>query len=188
MKNIYIDYDSVLNNLCTAWLKWVSLKYGGNPTTEDIIHWDWLEEQYGKDVNDFWKQKEIYADDIVMPREGAIDFINRIKKYKSVVILTSTYPGTETAKNNHIKRHFGKIKIINESNKFIHTGSGILVDDRPQTVADHCIHNNQVGVVFNYKGKQAWSRLNSMNLKGLHAKLKIAKTFEEVEKIIGIKG
>lgn len=191
---IFIDYDSCLNDLNEAWCGYINKKYNANISSKDILHWNWCEDTFGKDSSDFWKDGCNYYFDDIMPREGAIDFINSIRNDYEIVILTSSWPGTESVKNEHIQRHFGLYNVIHDSNKYLYSGEGILIDDRPQTILNHIAYNDEVGIIFDCYGGYGWSKLTEENVDPFELNeldygrykrnLKIANTFSGVEYFI----
>jgi len=177
---LYIDYDSTLNNLGEVWVKWINQKYHTNIRQEDIAHWDWLEEKFGKDANDFWKDKNIYENDIVKPIDGAVKLVSDLSMKFDVSIVTSSYPGTETSKDVHISKYFGKSNIIHEAQKYKVTGDGVLIDDRRSTIVDHCKMNSKIGIIFTNGDRYTWSK----NCCGRHPLMHFAKTYEEIKLLL----
>ena len=175
---LYIDYDSTLNNLDEEWINWANQKYRSRLTTKNIIHWDWMEEEFGKEVNDFWKDSRIYDNDIIKPKSSAISFVDNLLSHFDVSIVTSSWPGTEVSKTKHIRRHFGKINVIHETEKYKVTTDGILIDDRKDTVRNHCLINNLPGIVFTDNDKHSWSIYDGDE----HELMSYAKTYGEITK------
>ena len=161
---IYLDFDSTLNNLAFEWIEYINWKYQTNISTLDIKHWDWIEQSFGKEANNFWKNPDIYSNDTIIPLEGALEFVNKLKQNHNVQIITHSWPGTEKAKDYNIKRFFGDIKIIHESEKHKITKDGILIDDNPHSIVKHCELNYQYGIVFTNNNLNAWSNIE--NIKG----------------------
>ena len=157
---IYCDYDSTLNTLAQAWTDWANRLYHTNITTKDILHWNWMGERFGGSVNDFWKNADIYKNDVVTVLPGSIPFIKTLQSLfgkENVFIVTHSWPGTEVEKDKQIRRKFGFINIIHEADKFRVTNDGILIDDRACTVGYHCQINKMRGIVFNNNNNYGWS-------------------------------
>ncbi|MFA7287343.1 MAG: hypothetical protein WC055_00540 [Melioribacteraceae bacterium] len=154
---IYLDFDSTLNNLAHEWVKYINTRYQANITVQHIKHWDWIEETFGKEANDFWKNPDIYSN--IKPLEGAIDFVTELREQYNVSIITHSWPGTEEAKDDNIKRFFGDINVIHESEKHKVTRDGILIDDNPHTIVKHCESNYQYGIVFTNNNLNSWSSI-----------------------------
>lgn len=157
---IYCDYDGTLNTLDFAWINWINKTYNTNFTLKDVKHWDWIEENFGSSGNDFWKNSIIYDLDIVKPFDKAIFFIKQLQKIygkDNISIITHSYPGTEKAKDSQIAAWFEDINIIHAEDKSSITNNGILIDDRPCSVAKHCKLNNQYGIVFTNNDQYGWA-------------------------------
>jgi 5'(3')-deoxyribonucleotidase len=153
--NIYIDYDSTLNNLCDEWIKWINKKFNTKYTVEDITHWDWFGDRFGVEAYTFLTT-DIFDNDIIKPKENSQLFINILKScYGSdrIFIISDTPNSYQSSKANHIKRHYkiSDSNIIFTKDKHKYTKDGILIDDKLENVIDHCLHNNKMGVVFSYK-------------------------------------
>lgn len=56
---LYLDYDSVLNNLDEAWINWLKLHYNINIDSKDIEHFNYVKETYGKHTSLFWQDPDI---------------------------------------------------------------------------------------------------------------------------------
>ena len=183
---IYIDYDSTLNNLAYAWVEYINKKHKQKLKINDILHWDWMEQEFGKEANDFWKNPNIYKDDIIKPLKGAKEFIDKLQEEHDICIVTSSYPGTENEKNENIKRNFGDVKIIHERVKSNITFDGILIDDKVETILDHCQLNLLPGIVFNNKLKHSWSSpLNVLGqIKPIVNLIKFRETYKDILKTI----
>jgi len=157
---IYCDYDSTLNSMAFSWVQWINLNHNKSITTKDISHWYWVEETFNKSFNDFWKNPTIYSLDIVKPFNEAVLFIKKLQKTygeDNVSIVTHSYPGTEQAKDRQIIKWFDNINVIHKENKSEITKDGILIDDRPCSVAKHCKLNNQIGIVFTNNDQYGWA-------------------------------
>ena len=154
---IYLDFDSTLNNLAFEWVKYINSNYQTNITVQHIKHWDYIEETFGKEANDFWKNPDIYS--IIKPLEGGIEFLNALKEQYNVSIITHSWPGTEEAKDANIKKFFDGINVIHESEKHKVTYNGILIDDNPHTIVRHCKSNYQYGIVFTNNDTYSWSNI-----------------------------
>jgi len=155
---IFIDYDTTLNNFDHCWFKWLLTEHNIKVNHQDVLYWNYITDTYGQDKDDFWKNPDIYRNDIVQPRKGAQDFIKQLQyENKKIAILTSSYPGTEQAKDEHIQRHFGNIEIIHSHDKPTVTKDSILIDDNVLTVRDHCLQNQMPGIVFD-NCCNGWSR------------------------------
>lgn len=183
MKNIFIDFDSTLNNLIEVWVDFTNKVYNTNISSKDILHWDWMSENFpSSDL--FWQDKNIY-NELVKPREGAVNFIKILKQYFNVVILTTTYNGLEEAKESNIRRYFGDVKVIHSNEKYLHTIGSILIDDKPKTVNDHSNINNCLGILYDENFSFGWGKLTKKNLENnISHKLCIARSYDEILKLI----
>lgn len=166
MKKIFVDYDSTLNNLDDAWVKWVNEKYNQNITRSHIEHWDWMEDYFGIEANDFFKDPKIYSDDVIVPISGSQNFMFSLcYEYgaENVFIITASANGTTNSKDNHIVEYyngFGFLRenIIHTHDKHEYTKEGIIIDDAVHQVESHCINNNKLGIVFDRDGLNGWSK------------------------------
>lgn len=183
---IYLDYDSTLNNLVDVWVGWINVAYEGGITTKDIEHWDWIEEKFGGGANDFWKSPKIYQYGIVRPIDGSQEFVKNLQNCHDVSIVTNSWPGTERSKDEHIKRHFGNIKVIHEAQKHKVTHDGILIDDRKETIISHCSKNKTYGILFNKNLEYGWSNFNIAEVVLLGGLVVMKKSYEDILDILGI--
>lgn len=157
---IYLDYDSVLNNLGPAWTRWIQKTFGHKVTLQDMIHFNWLDETF-PGANDFWKTPGIYHSD-VLPLPRAVDFVRaceRLVNPEDVFIITSSPENMEREKDAHIALHFGILadRIIHAHDKAPFTKDGILVDDHPKNCIAHINAHSTPAILFNLNGEYGWA-------------------------------
>ncbi|MDY0198976.1 MAG: hypothetical protein RBR68_14320 [Tenuifilaceae bacterium] len=156
---IYIDLDSVLADIDSAWCNWMKHELRINIKPEDILFWDYPKMLYGNIVSEFWNLETIYKDCIIF--EGAIEFISSLKSIygkENIILISAKYESLIEAKNEWIKRWLGDTLAIHESQKFKFTKDGILIDDRFENVLLHITQNKKPGILFNYNDKYPWVR------------------------------
>lgn len=186
---IWLDFDGVLNNLPYAWVNWVNKNYHANITTKDILHFHWLEEEFGESVCDFWKDPNIYQNGTIQPLNGSKDFVFLLqKKYgiNNVGVITHSWIGTEQVKDEFIQDYFKISNIIHEKDKFRKSGDGILIDDNPKNTAQHCFYNRQFGFIYNRDKEYSWATANSIltELKSITPLIRFKYSYEEILKFL----
>jgi len=158
---IFLDYDSVLNDLGLAWLRWLNPKFGVNITQSDILHFNWLEENF-PGANEFWATPGIYHNH-VKPLPGSHDFVARcihLVGRENVFVLTSSLSNMEHEKDEHIMYHYGLdlSQIIHAHDKAIYTKEGILVDDHPKNCINHINTHCTHAILFDKDSEYGWSK------------------------------
>lgn len=191
MKKVFIDYDSTLVNLAESWCKWIFTNYDKRITTKDILYWTWIENTFGKEADDFFKDYRIYADNVVKPTKNSQKFVDDVismygKSY--VYIITSSYPGTEKAKKDHILRNYNidKYNIINSYQKHEYTKDSVLIDDNINTIKEHCFKNKTIGVVFDKGGNYGWSKLTNImgEIKPIANYIRVRENYNSILKLL----
>lgn len=107
---IAIDVDDVALNLVEAWLKLYNFLYNDNLNPQDIKSFDIASYTKCKKPEDFFK---LYGDelyDVVNPMEGALEGINKIRKFSRVIFVTSNTNGGGEGKFNCLNRHGFEVK------------------------------------------------------------------------------
>ena len=162
MKPIFLDYDSVLNDIAPAWIRWVYARYGKRVTTKDMIHFNWLEENF-PGANEFWSAPGCYSYHIA-PLPGAVNFVRACEMEfgaENVFILTSSPENMAKEKDEHIENYFDipEDRIIHDHlhDKSVYTKHGILVDDYPKNCINHIDAHGTPAILFNLNGEYGWS-------------------------------
>lgn len=186
---ICCDYDSVLVDFTTPWLKWVNRLYHTNVNTWMMKDFDYLEHLLGSHANEFWKTKGFYNH--VRPIPEAPNFLSELQKTygkENVFIVTSSLPVTQPEKHEHIHKHFSIAdeNVIHARVKHPHTKDGILIDDHLKNCINHSLNNNAPSIVFDYKGSYGWSKYSNYKdvetLEKVFPLLNKCRTFESVLK------
>lgn len=186
--DIYIDFDSTLNNLDKVWIDEINSYIGMEYSVLNIETWDWFYKKFTKKLADL-TLRNIYLKS--KPLEGALEFIIKCKEIGNVKILTSTHNNNPTfieKKNEHIRAMFGDVEIIHESNKFIYANkNSILIDDSLDNVHKF-VNSGGRAIAFsnNYThvyNKRIIEHNNCVRLHFYEEIIKHLKTFEkELEK------
>lgn len=162
-EKIYLDLDGTLIDTPSVWCKKVNQKYNTNYLPIDILHYNFFQEQHGKEC-EFWREKTFY--DNVYPYFKAQWFVERLKimcEKKNVIIITwSDSKQIEESKNKIISYYFNipKKQIIHTKTKWEYTYDGILVDDHKEHILDHVTHNGKLGFLFNLNNSFGWNVMN----------------------------
>ena len=101
-----IDVDDVLLRLVKRWLEVHNIKNNDNVQEQDIKSWD-----IGSYTNLKNNPKDFY--DLLTPEiydtiemvDGALDGVNKIRKFARVIFITSNFGNVENAKFNALNRH-----------------------------------------------------------------------------------
>ena len=189
---IFIDYDSTLNNLGEEWCKWLNKTYVMPLISlSKILHWNYIEETYGKDANKFWQNPNIYENDIVIPIEGANEFINWLLNNfgeENIFISTTSWPTVIMAKNKHIYRHFGipSKNIIHTNDKVKYSKNGILIDDNIANVVNHCKINKDMGIVFNKDNEYSWNKIEDIKdeIPNISPLIRFTQNYDEIKRLL----
>lgn len=141
---VLLDVDNVLEDLTTAWINAVNIKFGTNVNPDDITDWEMKKffpnlsrtQIYSPlHTKEFWKSLE--------PMTGAKKYVELlIEKECEVCLVTSSHPDTVAYKYNFIKKHFPMIAyndIFFCSRKQLVIGD-VLVDDKPKNLIGGSYH------------------------------------------------
>jgi 5'(3')-deoxyribonucleotidase len=164
---VALDYDSMLNNLGYVWAEWCRTKYDcPDFQMSDISHWDYQVDRFGLGVFDFINADAF--DTLIKPLPGAAYFVRALEQAlgeENVIIVTANVPGTEQAKLNNIKRHFGidpnRVSLVSlRGNKAPFTAGAVLIDDYGKNILEHVETHQLPGIVFNYNREYPWSGMS----------------------------
>lgn len=103
---IACDVDDVVANLLQAWLGSYGRIYGHWLAPEDITDWGitkFITHCPPEAFYDIIRRRDFY--ETVEPFPGALDAINRLKKFARVVFVTSCSRGTMDQKREWLERH-----------------------------------------------------------------------------------
>lgn len=131
---ILIDMDDVLINLHEAWVSELNKAFGRNVNVEDITDWDMtlffpnltMQQIFSPLSNgNFWHS--------VKPKEGAVEFVRRLKNdgYQVYVCTTSYYKTLKEKMDGALFRHFDYLPwgdvIVTPNKQMIN--ADFLIDD-----------------------------------------------------------
>jgi len=169
---LYLDYDNVLVDLVSPWLDWIKDHHRYKIKSTDILHWNWLEQTYGQEINEFWKTEGVYFDK-VSPLPGAVFFVDALRKIfneEDIFIISASHDTMIWEKEKHAKHYFNipAHRFLHKHDKYRWTSDGILVDDSVSNISNHVAYNNLPGFLFNYRNSYGWSKLYNP-MKNLYA-------------------
>lgn len=195
---LYLDYDSVLNDMTFSWLKWINETFNTTFVQQDVNSWRFYSDlhennkEYAHVKPYDWFDKGItYSDDpySCKPFPCSVDFFNFVAERHDTYILTSTYDSEElkAIKNAHIFKHYGTEAVLHEHSKWKYAVGdnglpNILVDDR--------LHNclvwtakGGISILYNHENKYEYNRMYR-NMTGVYQ----ATSYDDVIHLIsGIK-
>jgi len=186
---IYCDYDEVLADLVTPWLKYLNDLNGTNWKSKDVDSFYWFNEQ--ANGIEFLNNRNLY--DNIPIKKGSIEFFETLKKnnmLENLTIVTATVTPTIESKEKHMKKYF---KDYINLKKVVTTGSkwqmdytnAVLIDDGAHNVEDTVIKNPYAhAFILNYShnkdlydGKRI-TRINSLNEFFNHLPLLVLKKYD----------
>jgi len=190
---IYVDYDSVLNNMSHAWLKWLNYEYDKTYRIQDVDRWSWFSDMQ-KDkttkVNPYdWLNKGIAfggGNYECKPLEGSIDFFNLVsEEYNTVILTATTHKDNIPIKNDHISKYYQTTAVIHENDKWKYSVNeyaqpNVLIDDR----LSNCLMFAAKGgyaILYNHNNEYEYSRM-FRNMEGIF----IATSYDEVTNILRV--
>ena len=154
---VYIDYDSVLNDMCHAWIVWLNEKYGTTHHLRDVDDWEWFR---NLEHDAFYWFRDGVAFKRIIPLPESKEFMKYVKKEFDAQILTASSSMMIKHKDNHIKKYFGKQNVIHHKEKFEYVEVDIpciLVDDNPHN-CEAWVKAGGVAILFNYNDEYNYSR------------------------------
>ena len=135
---ILVDVDNVLEDLISAWVKALNIKYDRNVNPDDINEWDIMKFFPGLSRNQVFSPlhtKELWES--LTPIPGAEEYLKKlVDDGHNVVLLTSAHPDTVSYKYKFINKYFPYISfkdIIFASRKQMVKGD-VLIDDAPHNL------------------------------------------------------
>lgn len=142
---IYCDFDEILVDLITPWLKDINHRNGTLFNREDVDSFHWFDNQ--KNGLEFLNNDDVY--DSVLPRQEALLFLEKLKELgllKNLVIVTATNSRNVFSKDKHIEKHF---KEYFSHHQVVTTKSKDLLDYSNAVLIDDGIHNVEAVVMKN---------------------------------------
>ncbi len=159
--------DNTLVNLVAGWIKWLKKEKYINITATNILNQCWISETYGEHANEYWKRSGIYENE-VLPIPGAINFIKALKYIygeNNIIIISNSVRNMVNEKTKYALEVFEIINtnFLHTSEKWKYTEDGILIDDAPCDVLDHVKSNHTPAILFNYRNRYGWAKLDKPN-------------------------
>lgn len=137
---ILVDVDNVLEDLNTAWVNAVNLKYGTSVRPNDIVEWEiqkFFPTLTRSQVYSPLHTKELWEG--LEPLRDSQKYLERlINDGHKVVVVTSCHPDTIAYKYRFLSKYFPFISftnVITASQKQLIRGD-VLIDDAPHNLKD----------------------------------------------------
>lgn len=179
---VFLDYDSMLNDLAYSWIRWSNLTFGTSYTVQDVDNWYWYNNVLPRECFNFFQiAYDLDNKHRVRPLEGSVEFFKHVSDNFVTKILTSTYHDEEfrRMKNEHIEHHYGTTDVIHEHDKFKHAHQkAILVDDRDLNILQWTLRGG-IGILFNHNNE--YNHNENKLIK--HPNIYHASNYEEVKEI-----
>lgn len=179
---LFIDYDSTLNNMVYAWVKWLNDTYGTAYTIEDVTYWDWFNDI---EQNAFKFFHGGLAFKLITPLDGSQEFFTHITDRYETHILTSSSDIMKPHKDKHIKEFYGETSVIHHTDKWeyaVHPDKTcILIDDRPLN-CEKFAEEGGIAFLFNHEGRYEYT-LSSKQHENLHVVTDYHQIKRHLEKI-----
>lgn len=177
--NVFVDYDSTLNNMSYSWLNWLNRTYNRAYVTENVTHWEWWNEL---DVDAFRWFKDQIAFTEIQPLPMSQEFYKYLQENFETFILTSSHPNMLHAKDAHILEHYGKCDVIHHHEKWEYATTDnkvcILIDDRPLNCTKW-VEAGGIAFLYNRNGEYLYAE-TSIEMQGLHK----VENYEEIRVIL----
>lgn len=176
---VFLDYDSMLNDLSYSWLRWSNVQFDTNYCVSDVDNWYWWNNTHPKECFDYFKiAYDINHEHAVQPLPRSVEFFETVMNSFGAKILTSTYDDEELRrmKNHHIQHHYGATDVIHEHNKFIHAHSkAVLVDDRDLNVLQWALSGG-IAIMYNHNNEYQYNEKQIIQ----HDNIYHASSYDEV--------
>ena len=158
--------DSTICDFMSPWMQWLVDNNYTNTlySVEDITDYNWMFDKFGNNVKDYFTKDPLQCYSSVKEYPGFLEFILWLYINYDVEILTHSWSKkTEFAKRKWLTDRVPidlKINFYSELNeKFKLTKNAILIDDYPLHILKHNIENKGLGIIFDFNGKNAWSKI-----------------------------
>ena len=147
-KNIFIDFDSTLNNLDQLWIDEINSYTGMTYSVLSIDSWDWFYKKFTKKLADL-TLRNVYLKTKAL--DGAVEFILQCQTIANVNILTATSNMNPTfieRKNKHIRNLLGNVRIIHSTSKENYSSEdSVLIDDKLDNIYKF-VMGGGYGIIF----------------------------------------
>jgi len=152
---IWVDYDNTLVNTIYAWIDYLN-KNGKQLDIRQLQKYDCIL-QYDRDF-EFFKRIG-YDKKTIVPFDGAKEFLEKLKEFDDVTILSDTYELMRKTKLEHIKYFFGdniRVKFsLGSKWKYVEKND-ILIDDKFLNIYLAILNSNAHGICFNRNNEYNW--------------------------------
>ena len=153
MKTVLIDLDSTLVDILSPAMEILNKEQNTNFTLEDIVRWDSFYELYDKDRVDKLLNSDEFYRDYVKPIDGSVMFVEYMKKYFNVKVVTA-------GKNTEFKKKFVRdlfdVETIFEQHKYKIKGD-LLIDDKFSTIYTWIKETDKYGILFRNEYKYKYN-------------------------------
>lgn len=138
---IAVDVDLTIVDVLTPWVKWMGINHPEDfvrPVYMSLdghynVHFHNLYNVDPQQINDFWKQNDLY--DQLDPMEGSVEAYQALKEKYDVYFLSICYPEHKDSKEAFLQRHFGEdIEMIDSMSCKSHYDFDLLIDDNPKVL------------------------------------------------------
>jgi len=183
---IYIDLDTVLNDLDAVWLQYCNEKTGKDHKPNEILDWKWSFRTYGDVAGEFFNTNFYHR---VRPRIGAKKFLEDLTDLglRPIIISSPVYDEKreKDLKEKWIRERLGVYELIVSSQKYLWTGPYVLIDDNIKNCLLHIFNNEADAILFNPDGEFPYALpLPTENFNG---KLRYQTKYDDIiESIRGI--
>lgn len=176
---IYVDLDTVLNDLDDVWLEYCWQRTGKAHKSAEICDWGWIFRTYGDAAGEFFKDNFYHR---VRPRIGAKKFLEDLTELGLRPVIISSYVYSESRerklKEKWIGERLGTYELIVSRHKQIWTGPYVLIDDNIKNCLLHIFNNDADAILFNPDGAFPYALpLPSENFNG---KLRYHTSYDDI--------
>lgn len=136
-----IDVDLTVVDVLKPWVKWMGINHPEDfvrPAYMSLdghynVHFHNLYNVDPQQINDFWKQNDLY--DNLEPMEGSIEAYQALKEKYDVYFLSICYSEHKDSKEAFLQRYFGEdIEMVDSMNCKSHYDFDLLIDDNPKVL------------------------------------------------------
>lgn len=180
---VWLDYDSMLNDLAYSWLHWSNHKFDTNYELHHVDNWYWYNNVLPKECFDYFKiAYDINHEFAVKPLHRSQEFFEVVTNMFSAKILTSTFHDDELRrmKNEHIEHHYGTIEVVHEHDKFKYAHpKAVLVDDRDLNIIQWALSGG-IAIMYNHNNEYHYNENKIIQHENIH----YASNYDEVLNIL----
>lgn len=174
MKKISLDFDEVLYNLSLASSKFIREVYGAELDNSKVTYWEYLTDHFPR-IKEAWGDFSLYSQGEIF--KDAPDFVRELQKKYEVQIVTSSYPGIISQKDEMIQDVF-RVNVIHTHQKDKVTQNSLLIDDGLHNITAHINAGNGKAIIFD-KG-YGWNQAKLENGEDIFR----AKSYEDILRIL----